>query len=91
MGGDFDEILFLNENEGGSDRPYASMRHFGEALEECCLTDLGFLGPPFTWRKNHGGEGNVEEMLDHFLGTDAWRSLFPHYEVNHLDYCSCDH
>jgi hypothetical protein len=46
--GDFNEILSGCEKEGGPDRPQPCMDRFKEALEECGLSDLGFVGDPFT-------------------------------------------
>lgn len=50
--GDFNEILFSHEKEGGRARAQACMDVFKEALEACNLQDLGFLGDMYTWR-NH--------------------------------------
>jgi hypothetical protein len=41
--GDFNEILFHHEKEGGVPRSQACLNRFKEALEWCDLTDLGLL------------------------------------------------
>lgn len=41
--GDFNEILYNHEKEGGRSRPQSCMDHFREALEACELQDLGFF------------------------------------------------
>jgi len=51
--GDFNEILFNCEKEGGVPRAEACMEGFRKALEDCDLHDLGFTGDPFTWRNHH--------------------------------------
>ena len=51
--GDFNEILFNYEKEGGPPRVERCMVDFRKALEDCDLHDLGFTGDPFTWRNNH--------------------------------------
>jgi hypothetical protein len=45
--GDFNEILFNCEKEGGQPRAESSMLKFREVLEECDLHDLGFVGGCF--------------------------------------------
>jgi hypothetical protein len=49
--GDFNEILFGCEKEGGQPRPAAQMERFRNILEECKLDDLGFVGGMLL----HGG------------------------------------
>jgi hypothetical protein len=46
--GDFNEILFSHEKEGGNPRPQPYMQNFREALMDCNLEDIGFMGDPFT-------------------------------------------
>ena len=46
--GDFNEILYSWEKEGGVPKPQAQMDRFKEALEVCELNDLGFSGDAFT-------------------------------------------
>jgi hypothetical protein len=63
--GDFNEILLVCEKEGGQPRQQGYMDQFREALEECELTDLGFVGDSFTWRNNsHTSELYIKERLD---------------------------
>ncbi|KAF4360183.1 hypothetical protein F8388_000052 [Cannabis sativa] len=40
-GGDFNEILSINEKKGGSDRSMVAMTEFQNALDGCSLADLG--------------------------------------------------
>jgi hypothetical protein len=46
--GDFNEIVTLSKNCGGSGRSSSQMQAFQQALESCDLLDLGFNGPKFT-------------------------------------------
>lgn len=46
--GDFNELLKSHEKLGGQLRPYWQMQQFREALDECRLLDLGFVGHKFT-------------------------------------------
>lgn len=40
--GDFNEILFQHEKQGGAPRGHTCMQNFRDALEWCNLNDLGF-------------------------------------------------
>jgi hypothetical protein len=51
--GDFNEILYAHEKEGGNPRPLAMMQKFRECLSDCGLEDLGYIGDPFTWRRGN--------------------------------------
>lgn len=46
--GDFNEILFHHEKEGGPPRAQVCLDRFKCALELCGLHDLGFIGDVFT-------------------------------------------
>jgi hypothetical protein len=47
--GDFKEILYSHEKEGGKSRPQGYMQSFWDALTDRDLDDLGFSRDPFTW------------------------------------------
>jgi hypothetical protein len=49
--GDFNEILFSHEKEGGNPRPLSFMQGFQDALTDCELEDLGFSGDNFTSKR----------------------------------------
>lgn len=51
--GNFNELLKTHEKFWGCLRPYGQMQNFLEALDECGLLDLGFVGNKFTWYKNY--------------------------------------
>ena len=89
--GDFNEILTMEEKQGGLLRPLRPMQEFREALLQCGLVDLGFQGNIFTWSNGREGEGFVQERLDRACGTIEWRALFPHVKVNHLQVTYSDH
>lgn len=80
--GDFNEILFNNEKEGGPIRTPGGMEAFRRCLEDVQLEDLGFVGDPFTWRNNwHLASGYVRERLDRAIANVRWRCLFPLYKI----------
>jgi hypothetical protein len=84
--GDFNEILSNSEKEGGNLRPQRCMQQFRDALTHCNLTDLGFLGDVFTWRR-----GRIRERLDRAVANQGWRDLFPLAAVINEDFWKSDH
>ncbi|KAJ8434435.1 hypothetical protein Cgig2_025405 [Carnegiea gigantea] len=50
---------------------------------------MGGSGYEFTWWNGQGGEGSVEERLDHFCANTEWSSLFP--DATHIDCDLLDH
>lgn len=57
IGGDFNEILYDSEKQGGIQRNRKQMLGFAEALEDCGLKDIPFTGDIFTWcNRRVGGE-----------------------------------
>ncbi|KAL5798041.1 hypothetical protein ACOSQ2_002861 [Xanthoceras sorbifolium] len=91
IGGDFNEILRLDEKEGGAARPPFLINNFHEVLDSCDLGDLGCSGDRFTWCNGRKGVGFVKERLDRFVGNLAWRLLFPIFMVSHLEFWGSDH
>jgi exonuclease III/phage terminase Nu1 subunit (DNA packaging protein) len=80
--GDFNEIMFNYEKQGGVPRPQICMDRFRDALLFCNLNDLGFEGDIFTWRNNnHRVEGYIRERLDRAVANPSWRARFPCYKV----------
>lgn len=66
------------------------MKEFRDALDECGLMDLGYMGDKFTWRGKRAG-GLVLERLDRAVADNGWFSLFPNTKVQHLRTHSSDH
>ena len=90
--GDFNEVLFSHEKEGGLARAPAAMDAFRRALEDARLDDLGFVGDPFTWRNNwHIAHGYTRERLDRAVANVNWRCMFPLYRVINGDPRRSDH
>jgi hypothetical protein len=84
--GDFNEILFSNEKEGGDPRPDHIMQAFRDALSNCNLHDLGFLGDPFTWHR-----GWIHERLDRVVADHEWLLMHPDATLTHFDCMKSDH
>ena len=80
--GDFNEVLLGYEKEGGQPKAQGCMDRFREALDDCSLTDLGFVRDPFTWRNNYRNSDNyIRECLDRAMADDAWCSRFSNFRV----------
>ena len=89
--GDFNEIAKSHEKLGGRVRPENQMKEFREALDICCLADLGYRGAKYTWYKKLTGGITVWERLDRAVANPEWISLFPGSVVTHLDPIFSDH
>jgi hypothetical protein len=70
--GNFNEICFSHEKDGGNARPPRFMQAFREALDDCGLEDLGFTGDPFTWKC-----GRMRQRLDRVVATNSWSLMHP--------------
>jgi hypothetical protein len=89
--GDFNEVFDNSERRGRGLRPEWQMRDFREAVVHCELHDLGFAGPPFTWRNKRVEEAFVLARLDRVLASAAWISDFEGAYVHHLPVQNSDH
>jgi hypothetical protein len=67
--GDFNEILFTHEKEGGNPRLQGYMQAFKDLLNDCELIDLGFIGELFLWKR-----GIIGERLDRVVVKNAWNN-----------------
>jgi hypothetical protein len=64
---------------------------FCNMLEGCQLSDLGFLGPKFTW-VNHRTNGTfIKERLDRAVANRQWCGMHGQTVVNVLAACMSDH
>ncbi|XP_071721888.1 uncharacterized protein [Rutidosis leptorrhynchoides] len=93
VGGDFNELLQLDEKEGESLRSSRQIEDFRDAAEYCELRDLGFYGPRFTWCNGQYQGTLISERLDRVLATEGWMALYPNARVINLvsplsDHCS---
>jgi hypothetical protein len=84
--GDFNEIAFSHEKDGGNTRPPSYMQAFRDALSDCELEDLGYSGDPFTWKR-----GRMRQRLDRAVATQSWLVQHPGAMVKHLGYIKSDH
>lgn len=87
--GDFNEVLVVDEHEGRDLRSNRQMENFRNALRNCPLIDMGFIGHKFTWETTR--EGGIEVRLDRAVANQKWLDLFPNFKVVHLNATSSDH
>jgi hypothetical protein len=79
--GDFNELLSMEEKQGGSIRSSRQMQDFRDAIDEC----------GFTWCNNKLELGTIWERLDRGLANILWINKYPEARVHHLHTCSSDH
>ncbi|XP_042954598.1 uncharacterized protein LOC122291011 [Carya illinoinensis] len=89
--GDFNEVLYSDEKEGGNPRSEYLMRQFREVMEEGSLCDLGWAGNKFTWSNCHEDESFTKERLDRAIANVDWKSLYPMHTVETLPAICSDH
>jgi hypothetical protein len=60
------------------------MTAFRDVLVDCGLTDLGFVGLPFTYDNGRGGNANVKVQLDRAMDDSNWRDMFNATTLHHV-------
>ncbi|KAL5571254.1 hypothetical protein UlMin_020851 [Ulmus minor] len=88
--GDFNEILNGNEKLGGGVKSQRAIDEFRNAVDDCLICDLGFVGDPFTWCNNRPND-LIYERLDRGFGNIDWVNRFPNTTVEHLEAVCSDH
>lgn len=91
IGGDFNEILWCHEKEGGAIKDNDSMQSFRDCFNDCNLQDLGYHGDIYTWSNRRRANPLVFERLDHFLGNQVFFNLFGYLSVKNLEWAKSDH
>ncbi|KAL9686603.1 hypothetical protein QQ045_030996 [Rhodiola kirilowii] len=89
--GDFNEILCSSESQGPNSRPNWQMNNFRSVLDDCNLSDLGYVGYPFTFSNRRMGEAEVKVRLDRVVANAVWRQVFPSSVVSHMHLYTSDH
>jgi len=57
----------------------ACMSDFNSTLNQCGLSDLGFVGNIFTWTNKLSGSDHIMERLDIFSANQNWIIKFPKF------------
>lgn len=89
--GDFNELLFHHEKNGGKPRLERQLSDFREFIEECDLRDLGYSSNKYTWCYRRAGNQHISERLDRFLVNSIWWNCFPNAKVTHGVVAYSDH
>lgn len=84
--GDFNEILFSSEKEGGALRNQSRLQAFQDALSDYSLEDIGYIGDKFTWFR-----GGLKERLDRAISNVAWMELHPLVGLTNLEMEKSNH
>lgn len=72
-------------------RPIRQMAWFKEAIDFCCLREVGFVGPKYTWLYQKHDGSQIRERLDRALATQDWLTLFPSAKLFHKSSFVSDH
>ena len=67
------------------------MEDFWVALENCELTDLGFIGHKFTWTNRRPSSAHTKQQLARATANKGWTERFPASLVSHLFSHASDH
>ena len=89
--GDFNAILHGSEKQSVHAPYYNQMEDFWVALEDCGLTDLGFIGHKFTWPNSRPSSAHTKQRLDRATANRKWIDKFPASSVSHLFSHASDH
>lgn len=89
--GDFNEAMWSYEHFSACQRPERQMVAFRDVLADCGLTDLGFVGLPFTYDNGRDGNANVKVRLDRAMADSNWRDMFSAATLHHLVSSRSDH
>ncbi|CAN6571052.1 unnamed protein product [Malus baccata var. baccata] len=89
-GGDFNEFMWDHEKSGGAPMLFNRPRYLEDFINHSNLMDLGFNGPPYTWRGMRNGD-LVEERLDRGLINKKWQDIWPHSTTMHGTVMGFDH
>lgn len=89
--GDFNEILYQNEKEGGRLRPSIQMVVSRTTLQDNNLFDIGQRGPKFIWCNRHQDESFTKERLDHVVANEIWQENLGTHGVKALNSTRSDH
>ncbi|RYR20805.1 hypothetical protein Ahy_B03g066051 isoform D [Arachis hypogaea] len=81
-----DQVLLQMGWKGSSGlRSQGACTEFQDCMFDRGLTDLGYDGWPFTWRR-----GNLVEWLDRGLGNITWQIRFSDAKIKHLSMLKSD-
>ncbi|XP_070034821.1 uncharacterized protein [Nicotiana tomentosiformis] len=91
VGGDFNVILFEEENYVGLLVYISEVEDFSHCKDICALYDLGFKGSLYAWWNGRSDDSCIFKRLDRYLANQQFQDLFPTLEVEHLIKFGYDH
>ncbi|GAA0143479.1 hypothetical protein LIER_04152 [Lithospermum erythrorhizon] len=89
--GDFNDILYKEEKEGGIMRTEASMSMFRDFVKNCGTLDMGFSGAPFTRWNKRSRKDAIKARLDRVICDLQWSLTFHRATCFHLEMVGADH
>lgn len=84
--GEFNNVMLVEEMEGGSTPLVQEMQPFVHCVQECGLLDMRGRGRYFTWSKN-----TIRSKIDKVLIKEEWVEMYPEVEVFYTAECLSDH
>lgn len=91
IGGDFNEILGIEEKDGGRLRSQAQIEAFSETIDNCLLKDMGWAGDKFTWRRGNRKDSWIRERLDRIFANQEMINQCQNIKIQHHGCHHSDH
>ncbi|KAG5604515.1 hypothetical protein H5410_026007 [Solanum commersonii] len=91
IGGDFNAIMDPNEKLGGIPHRASKCFEFISTMETCGLSDIGFVGPRYTWCNNRRSGKRIWKRLDRVFVNDLWAENYQTNTIKHLSRVGSDH
>ncbi|CAN0916941.1 hypothetical protein LINGRAHAP2_LOCUS29995 [Linum grandiflorum] len=89
--GDLNVVLYDHEKSGGNPVAYDSAAPLRSFIFNNALSDLGFVGNPFTWSNKKQQPDLIKERNDRGLVTVGWRTAFDKATLFHDECIGSDH
>lgn len=61
MLGDFNDVLYSSDKEGGREKSYSELERFRNFMANCNMLEMETKGCKFTLMNNRDGEGFIRE------------------------------
>ncbi|XP_061367828.1 uncharacterized protein LOC133310843 [Gastrolobium bilobum] len=65
---------------------WRSILEMQDCLDVCGVSDIGFKGPSYTWKR-----GNLQERIDRACANKEWNTAWPNRFLGHLPFFNLDH
>nr|XP_048326689.1 uncharacterized protein LOC125421532 [Ziziphus jujuba var. spinosa] len=89
--GDFSYISSPLEKKRGMEVNISTTSGLHSLIQDCCLIDLGAVGPKFIWCNGRICNACIKEMLDKVFCSIAWKETFPNVIVHNLPRSRSNH